>query len=190
MRVSPSQPFQIIYSLFQHEDLGYLFESFVVQLDEKGRLTFQHQNISSLNAEEFEQGLDENDYELIRLMDNIHQDAVEWRDLAVVENLKRRRWCHGCDHVIPGTPKNKLHERFNHYRITINSKNAHNFPFSRLPGMAGRPLPDARVMSDQIGENLSLVVFNHAQIRPKRDVAALWRPRSPVAVSRSLSYAL
>ncbi|MGB3181465.1 MAG: SNF2-related protein [Cyclobacteriaceae bacterium] len=76
MRVSPAQPFQIIYSLFQHEYLGYLFESFVVQLDEKGRLSFQHQNISSLNAAEFEEGLDTNDYELIRLMDSIQQDVV------------------------------------------------------------------------------------------------------------------
>ncbi|MFA0961916.1 DEAD/DEAH box helicase [Roseivirga sp. BDSF3-8] len=76
MRVSPSQPFQIIYSLFQHEYLGYLFESFVVQLDDKSRLTFQHQNISSLNAAEFSDGLDANDYELIRLMDSIQQDVV------------------------------------------------------------------------------------------------------------------
>ena len=76
MNVSPERPFQIIYSLFEHEYLGYLFESFVVQLDEKGRLTFSHQNISSKNAKEFACGLDEQDYELIKLMDSMQQDAV------------------------------------------------------------------------------------------------------------------
>lgn len=76
MKVAPDRPFQIIYSLFEHEYLGYLFESFVVQLNEKGNLTYAHQNISSINAREFDKGLDENDYELIKLMDQIQQKAV------------------------------------------------------------------------------------------------------------------
>ncbi len=76
MHVSTSNPFQIIYSLFEHEFLGYLFESFVVQLDEQGKLTLQNQNISSHNAGEFASGLDEIDYKLIDLMDSIQQEAV------------------------------------------------------------------------------------------------------------------
>lgn len=76
MKVSASQPFQIIYSLYQHEYLGYLFESFVVHLDEKGKLTLQHQNISSKNASEFSKGLDVTDYELIDLMDSMQQNSV------------------------------------------------------------------------------------------------------------------
>lgn len=76
MKVSATKPFQIIYSLYQHEYLGYLFESFVVHLDEKGKLTLQHQNISSKNAHEFANGLDETDYELIDLMDAMQQEAV------------------------------------------------------------------------------------------------------------------
>lgn len=76
MKVAPDRPFQIIYSLFEHEYLGYLFESFVVQLNEKGNLTYSSQNISSLNAREFDSGLDENDYELIKLMDQIQQKAI------------------------------------------------------------------------------------------------------------------
>ena len=51
MKVSPDQPFQIVYSLFEHEYLGFLFESFVIQLNEKGNLTFSHQNISAQNAD-------------------------------------------------------------------------------------------------------------------------------------------
>ena len=76
MKVSASQPFQIIYSLYQHEYLGFIFESFIVHLDENGKLTYQHQNISSKNAREFSKGLDPRDFELIELMDSMNQDSV------------------------------------------------------------------------------------------------------------------
>jgi SNF2 family DNA or RNA helicase len=76
MKVSTSQPYQIIYSLFEHEFLGYLFESFVVQLDDNRKLTLRHQNISSQNAPEFANGLDASDYEMIKLMDSMQQEAV------------------------------------------------------------------------------------------------------------------
>lgn len=76
MKVSPDQPFQLIYSLFEHEYLGYLFESFVVQRNEKGGLTYSNQNISAQNAREFDTGLDENDYQMIALMDEMQQKAV------------------------------------------------------------------------------------------------------------------
>jgi len=76
MKVSTSNPYQIIYSLFEHEFLGFLFESFVVQSDDKGRLTLQHQNISAQNASEFANGLDETDYKIIELMDSMQQDVV------------------------------------------------------------------------------------------------------------------
>ncbi|MBX7124182.1 MAG: DEAD/DEAH box helicase [Cyclobacteriaceae bacterium] len=76
MKVSASQPFQLIYSLYQHEYLGYVLESFVVHLDEKGKLTFQHQSISTKNAREFAKGLDDRDFELIGLVDKMSQDGL------------------------------------------------------------------------------------------------------------------
>lgn len=76
MNISPAQPFQIIYSLFEHEYLGYLFESFVVELDQKGQLTLKHQNISSKNAKEFSSGLDETDFQLVKWMDGLAQDVI------------------------------------------------------------------------------------------------------------------
>ena len=76
MKVSTSKPFQIVYSIFQHEFLGYLIESFVVQVDQKGKLTLQNQNISAANADDFAAGLDETDYELITLMDRIQQPSI------------------------------------------------------------------------------------------------------------------
>ena len=76
MKVSPSEPFQIIYSIYLHQYLGYLFESFVVQKNEAGKLTLKHQNISHKNASEFAEGLDETDYKLIELIDDIQQEIV------------------------------------------------------------------------------------------------------------------
>ncbi|MEM8964832.1 MAG: SNF2-related protein [Bacteroidota bacterium] len=76
MKVSPERPFKVIYSLFNHEYLGYLFESFAVQLNEQNEFTFEHQNISHKNAKEFSKDLDGQDYELIRLMDSMQQEVI------------------------------------------------------------------------------------------------------------------
>ncbi|RIJ37585.1 DEAD/DEAH box helicase [Pontibacter oryzae] len=76
MNVYTTQPFQVIYSLFEHEYLGYLFESFVVQVNSKGQLTLQHQNISAKNADEFSSRLNAEDFKLIQLIDQVQQDAV------------------------------------------------------------------------------------------------------------------
>ena len=76
MKVSPDKSFEIIYSLFSHEYLGILFESFVIQHDDKGRLSFAYQNIATQNAKEFASGLDSTDYELIELMDSMQHDAI------------------------------------------------------------------------------------------------------------------
>ncbi|MCU0448874.1 MAG: SNF2 family helicase [Bernardetiaceae bacterium] len=76
MNVSPKHPFQIVYSLFRHPHLGYLFESFAVQSNANGELTLAYQNISAENAHDFATGLDDDDYELIRLMDSIQQDQI------------------------------------------------------------------------------------------------------------------
>ncbi|MBT9392193.1 DEAD/DEAH box helicase [Hymenobacter sp. NST-14] len=76
MKVSTSQPFQIVYSLLEHEYLGYLFESYVVQRNARGQLTLQHQTVSAKNAPEFANGLDKVDFELVALTDQISQDAV------------------------------------------------------------------------------------------------------------------
>lgn len=76
MKVSTALPFQLIYSILQHEYLGYLFEAFVVQLDQKQRLTLKHQQISSKIAGEFAAGLDETDFKILKLIDSIQQDSI------------------------------------------------------------------------------------------------------------------
>ncbi|MHA4736429.1 DEAD/DEAH box helicase [Dyadobacter sp. MSC1_007] len=76
MKVSPSEPFKIVYSILNHEYLGYIFEAFVVQLTQQGDFSFQIQNISSKNIKEFRAGIDTKDFELVKLIDDIQQDAV------------------------------------------------------------------------------------------------------------------
>ncbi len=76
MKVSTTDPFQIVYSLFEHEFLGHLFAAHVVQLNTKGQLTLLHQTVSAKNAHEFAEGLDAVDYELIDLCDHLQQDAA------------------------------------------------------------------------------------------------------------------
>jgi SNF2 family DNA or RNA helicase len=76
MKVNPSKPFEFVYSLFEHQYLGYMFESFAIQLSENGKKTLTFQNVSYKNAEEFKNGLDENDFKLIYLMDETEQENV------------------------------------------------------------------------------------------------------------------
>jgi hypothetical protein len=81
MKVATSEPFKLIYSILNHEYLGYLLESFVVQLDAKGQLTFLNQNVSAKNIDEFREGLedcrpDELDVKLVHLIDDMQQEAI------------------------------------------------------------------------------------------------------------------
>lgn len=76
MIVSPTEPFKIIYSLYKHEFLGFLLESYVVQLNARGEVTFQTQNISSKNIFDFATGLEPDDFEIVKLTDSIQQDKI------------------------------------------------------------------------------------------------------------------
>ena len=76
MKVNPDRPFEIIYALYEHQYVGFLFESFAVQLNSHGKLTLTHQNISSKNAREFDSKLAEDDYELIDTLDAMQHEAV------------------------------------------------------------------------------------------------------------------
>ena len=76
MKVSTAQPFQIIYSILNHEYLGYLFEAFVVQLDDKGQHTLLNQNVSIKNIKEFSNGLDEYDFEIVKLINLLQPENI------------------------------------------------------------------------------------------------------------------
>lgn len=76
MKVSTTQPFQIIYSIYEHQFLGIIFEPYVVQVNSLGKLTYQHQSVSVKNAQEFKNGLDASDFELINMMENIQPETI------------------------------------------------------------------------------------------------------------------
>ena len=76
MKVSPTKPFKIVYSILNHQYLGYILETFLVQLNQAGEFTFQIQNVSSKNIKEFKNGLDDRDFELVKLIDDIQQDHI------------------------------------------------------------------------------------------------------------------
>ncbi len=74
MNVSPDQPLQIVYSLYEHQYLGYLFSAYAVQLDVYKRLTLKYQQISLLNAAEFNLG--ETDKELVEIIEGMQYEAI------------------------------------------------------------------------------------------------------------------
>ncbi len=76
MKVDPNKPFKMVYPIYSHNLMGYLIESYVVQVTDTGRLSFLYQNISSKNKDEFRHGLDETDLQLIDLTDVIQQDTI------------------------------------------------------------------------------------------------------------------
>lgn len=76
LRVSSVKPCKIVYSLFEHEYLGYLFEPHIVQLNESGEFSLIHQRLFSHTAPEFSEYLDETDLEIIRLLDQCEQEHI------------------------------------------------------------------------------------------------------------------
>jgi len=76
MRISPDKPFQVVYSLLSHECLGYLFEVFVVQLNDKGQLTWEYQTLTSRNFSEFAHGLDERDQAAVGLIEGMKPSLI------------------------------------------------------------------------------------------------------------------
>ncbi|MFT4031587.1 MAG: SNF2-related protein [Siphonobacter sp.] len=76
MKVSTSHPFRLIYSLYQHEYLGYLWEPFIVQLNDRNELTLLHQSISSKNINEFAERLDASDFQIVKAIDAIQQEVI------------------------------------------------------------------------------------------------------------------
>ena len=67
--MTTTKPYQVIYSIYQHQFLGYLFEAYAVQTDNNGRLTLDHKSIGTKNAKEFADKLNEADYQIIKLIE-------------------------------------------------------------------------------------------------------------------------
>jgi SNF2 family DNA or RNA helicase len=76
MKVANTQPFSVVYSIYQHQYLGYLIGAYVVQRNGRGELTLLHQQLTSKTLSEFARGLEPSDIELVKIIDSIQQDAI------------------------------------------------------------------------------------------------------------------
>ncbi len=76
LRVDSSKTCKIVYSLCKHEYLGYVIEPHVVQLNPQGDFSFTYKRVFAHTAEEFSHFLDDVDYKLIKILDDIEQDSI------------------------------------------------------------------------------------------------------------------
>lgn len=76
MIVVNTQPFALIYGLFQHPYLGVVLEPHVVQVNSKGAFTLTHQRVFTKTADYFDKALSSEDYELIKLLDEVDDDFI------------------------------------------------------------------------------------------------------------------
>ncbi len=75
-QVDTTQPHELIYSLCEHPYLGYLIEPHVVQLNPNGGYSLTHRRIFSHTAIDYAPILDDVDYKLIKLLEEMEQTNV------------------------------------------------------------------------------------------------------------------
>lgn len=76
LRVDSKKNCKLVYSLGKHPYLGFVIEPHIVQLNDKGGLSLTHQKLYSHTAKEFDAFLDETDYKIIKLLDQIDQEYI------------------------------------------------------------------------------------------------------------------
>jgi len=75
-QIDTKLPFRLIYSLGQHPYLGYLIEPHIVRLNSNGTLSLSYKRVFSNTIDEFSAALDDIDYQIIKLLDEIEQTQV------------------------------------------------------------------------------------------------------------------
>src|SRR5690606_30106844 len=75
-QVKSKLPFKLIYSLGLHPYLGYLIEPHIVQLNANGSYSLSYKRIFTNTIGDFAPALDETDYQLIKLLDEIEQTHI------------------------------------------------------------------------------------------------------------------
>lgn len=76
LRVDSSKPCQIIYAIAKHDYLSYVIEPHIVQLNPNGEFSLTHQRLFSNTAKEFCEFLDDTDFKLIKLLEEMEQGNV------------------------------------------------------------------------------------------------------------------
>lgn len=76
LRIDTQKPHTLVYSLCQHEFLGYLIEPHIVQLNPNGEFSLTYQRIFSNTALEYASALDNSDLKIIKLLDELEQTEL------------------------------------------------------------------------------------------------------------------
>jgi len=76
LRVDSTKPCQIIYAICRHEYLSYVIEPHIVQLNPNGEFSLTYQRLFCTTAKEFSEFLDETDFKLIRLLEEMEKGNI------------------------------------------------------------------------------------------------------------------
>lgn len=69
-------PFDLVYTLVNHPQIGFILEPHVVQINSLGNYTLTHQRVFSRTAEYFSKKLTPEDFELIKILDELDDDYL------------------------------------------------------------------------------------------------------------------
>ncbi len=76
MIVVNTQPFALVYTLVNHPHLGFILEPHIVQINSLGKYSLTHQRIFTKTADYFSKCIQEKDYEIIALLDELDDDYL------------------------------------------------------------------------------------------------------------------
>src|SRR5476651_1426313 len=76
LRVDSSKPCQIIYAIAKHDYLGYVIEPHIVQLNPNGEFSLTYQRLFSNTAKEFSHCIDETDFKLVKMLEEMEQGNI------------------------------------------------------------------------------------------------------------------
>ncbi len=76
VRVDSKKACKLVYSLGKHPYLGFVIEPHIVQLNAKGGFSLTHRKLYTQTAKEFDAFLDDQDYKVIKLLDQLDQEYI------------------------------------------------------------------------------------------------------------------
>lgn len=76
MIVVNTQPFALVYTLVNHAYLGFILEPHIVQINSLGKYSLTHQRIFTKTSDYFSRCIQEKDYEIIALLDELDDDYL------------------------------------------------------------------------------------------------------------------
>ena len=76
VRVDSKKACKLVYSLGKHPYLGFVIEPHIVQLNANGSFSLSHRKLYTQTAKEFDAFLDDQDYKIIKLLDQLDQEYI------------------------------------------------------------------------------------------------------------------